>query len=1281
MKYYILILLSFLSAFGLGYTKFFGLTYLSEQVYQQNDKTWIIQIVGAIMTIGPVIAYLFSSPMSASFPKRKLMLYSSFATALFIVIGYLSNWFGTAWLYLFFIGLFMGIFSVAKNALIPIVANHNNTPTKKVNATLSASFILGILSGIYFGTFAFHSNPDVGVAIGIIIFVVCALLPIFCIYNNEEFIPFTAAKSACLENTITILFRYPYHLLSSSLLWGIAGALSLAITAYAEMEKLGSDTDCSLMSLYAAVGTIIGNILSTKIKTKEFAHTLLFVFLFSALIFFTPFFISFNLNYFTHSQVYYLTTFLLVLTGACFGAATNLIDADFLKSVGNEKKEGPGAALQSALISLFSFLIGGGMAFAFLKGWLLADTQFILLSLLGWPPIFCIMFLSFQKKELDYILKPCLAKLTSILLARRYHITVKGLDILKYNNRGALILPNHPAEIDPIILYSILEKHLQPRPVVVENFYHMKGVHLLMKLIKAFPMPDLERGTSPSKKQKVESILQDICESLRKGENVLMYPSGRLMRTGLEHLGAASGVQRILSEVPDVNIIIIRTKGLWGSSFSTALSEGQTPDLASNLKQAFITLLSNGFFFCPKRGVTIEIMKNQNLKRLKDKLTINQNLEDLYNHEGEERLKLIPNRFWSNKVEHIKKHQKTSPENLNHIAGHEKASILNAFSQQFNFPLNTLHESTRLSEDLAMDSLAKAEVMSWLDEVYEVRDIELNELITIADIILIISGQQRTNDKPEDQKENWQERNRPEPRLVEATTLQSSFLKNCDRFSSCYALYDPNTGPLSFKTFKIGVLLMCKEFKSYPDKHIGIMLPSSCAASMAIFAALLAKKIPVMLNWTVGRKNLEHAVESLGLKKVITSSKFLDKIEQTDFGHTKNTFITLESLKTSKFKMGEKIMAWYLSRKSSNYLSKYLSLEKVQENDHAVILFTSGSESSPKAVPLTHKNIISNIQHSLKSLPFKAEDCLYAFLPPFHSFGFTVTSIMPLISGLKVIYHPNPNESRRIVKGIYRYSATHLCGTPTFINGIVRTASKEQLSSLKTLITGAEKLPRTLIESIQNKAPQSQTLEGYGITECSPVLTITKPGRERIGVGQPIVKDSIMIVDPENHKSLGLNERGLILAKGDHIFHGYLGKGQNPFIKINEDTWYQTGDLGYLTECGSLVLSGRMKRFIKIGGEMISLPAMEDTLKRKWPDTENGPSLAIQALEREGKRPSLFLFTDAKITIEEANTQLKTEGFSNLSKLNKSIQLDTLPILGTGKVDYQTLKKIIPCEQ
>ena len=235
-------------------------------------------------------------------------------------------------------------------------------------------------------------------------------------------------------------------------------------------------------------------------------------------------------------------------------------------------------------------------------------------------------------------------------------------------------------------------------------------------------------------------------------------------------------------------------------------------------------------------------------------------------------------------------------------------------------------------------------------------------------------------------------------------------------------------------------------------------------------------------------------------------------------------------------------------------------------------------------------------------------------------------------------------------------------------------APKEEVRTLRWIIVGAEKAPPTLFDAVKALGTGAKLDEGYGITECSPVISLSQPGDPPESVGRPLPGVELLIIDPESHTPLSIGARGLILARGPSVFSGYLGGKPDPFVEVEGKKWYSTGDLGFLTPMGYLVLAGRMKRFVKVAGEMISLPAIEEALSAQWPPDENGSALAVKAFEKEdGGRPDLVLFSSRHISLENANEALKTAGFSNLSRINRVVELEAIPLLGSGKTDYQRL--------
>jgi long-chain-fatty-acid--[acyl-carrier-protein] ligase len=306
----------------------------------------------------------------------------------------------------------------------------------------------------------------------------------------------------------------------------------------------------------------------------------------------------------------------------------------------------------------------------------------------------------------------------------------------------------------------------------------------------------------------------------------------------------------------------------------------------------------------------------------------------------------------------------------------------------------------------------------------------------------------------------------------------------------------------------------------------------------------------------------------------------------------------------------------FLARKSPQALLKTLGLDKKKEDDQAVILFTSGTESLPKAVPLSHKNLLSDIRSAFSLVKFYPDDILYGVLPPFHSFGFSVTGVMPSLLGLKIFYAPDPTDAHGMANDIMHWKPTLFCCAPSFTKVLFRVAEPKMLQSIRLFITGAEKTPPELFDYVKKLGPNKILIEGYGITECGPIVTLDRPEKPPKGVGEPIPGVELCVID-ESLKILPQGKEGEICIRGPNVFNGYLGKSPNPFIEIQEKKWYRSGDRGHIDSDGALILSGRLKRFIKIGGEMVSLAGLEEELvklsvQKKWvAGMDKGPALAI----------------------------------------------------------------------
>jgi acyl-CoA synthetase (AMP-forming)/AMP-acid ligase II/acyl carrier protein len=876
-----------------------------------------------------------------------------------------------------------------------------------------------------------------------------------------------------------------------------------------------------------------------------------------------------------------------------------------------------------------------------------------------------------------------------LLIRLRYRLHIKGLDQIKGLNpgKGTLFLPNHPAQIDPVIIYLLLRTQFRPRPLVIDYFFHLPGLEPLMRFAKALPIPSLDVSANKWKLHQVEKLFGQVAEGLEEGENFLIYPSGRLKLTAEEIIGGASFVYDLMQSCPEANVVLVRITGLWGSIFSRACT-GEVPDLKQNLIRGMKIILKNFIFFTPKRDITIEFSTAPaDFPREGTRKQFNEYLEKWYNrypNPGPEPLKLVSFSFWRREVPKIAMPKQEPTQHDIAIPAKMREEIYQQIAKLSQQSLDRIHPSSHLSIDLGMDSLDVAQLYVFLDERYDIVGITPGELHTVSDVLKAAVGAKepaKKHEKGMPARKKWpEEPKRPPVLLPEGKTLQEAFLRLCDRMDSYVCCTDLTSGMLTYKRAKIAVLILAAKIKKLPGKEIGILIPSSVGGYLAILATLIAGKVPVMLNWTAGVRSLNSCAELTSLKAVITSQKFLENLEGGDVGDIIDRLIFLEDLKRS-VTLGNKIAGLYKSRMKANTLLRILGLKRVNETDPTVILFTSGSEAQPKAVPLSHKNILSNQKAAMSCIPLAPNDILYSILPPFHSFGFTVTGLLPLLSGLKVCFSPDPTDSHKLAKEIEHWKVSLFCAAPSFIKMLFQVADKKQLQSVRLFVSGAEKAPQDIFDYMRSLSSNPQIIEGYGITECAPMVSMTRPALPHIGVGLPLPGIEICIINPETGERLPSNQEGEICIAGDNVFSGYLGSSANPFITLDGKKWYRSGDRGHIDpQTKSIILSGRLKRFVKIGGEMISLGGLEEEIlslvrEKKWnhlkPNT--GPHLAVSVVEPENEKPSIVLFTTFELNRDDVNIALKERGYGRIVKIGQIKRVKEIPLTGTGKTHYRLL--------
>ena len=466
------------------------------------------------------------------------------------------------------------------------------------------------------------------------------------------------------------------------------------------------------------------------------------------------------------------------------------------------------------------------------------------------------------------------------------------------------------------------------------------------------------------------------------------------------------------------------------------------------------------------------------------------------------------------------------------------------------------------------------------------------------------------------------------------------------------------------------------------NEMIGVLLPSSCMAAVANIAVAFAGKVSVNLNFTLSAEAFDSCVKQCNMRMIITSRAFLEKIGM----QSKPEMVFLEDIKTkiSPLKAGLYFLsALFLPKRLLSIL--FVKGDKKNIDDVATVIFSSGSTGEPKGVLLTHANIFSNIESFYQVFSIKRDDVVVAALPFFHSFGFTATMCFPIGTAVGVVYHTNPLDAATIGKLAEKYRGTILMGTPTFLSAYVKKCTKEQFSAVRMAVVGAEKLKEALAKAFEEKFGVIP-FEGYGATELSPIVTVGFPDyvidktERQVGykfgkVGHPIPGVAVKVVDPDTFETKGPNEDGLLLVKGANVMKGYLNNPSKT-SEVIKDGWYITGDIATIDDDGFIKITDRLSRFSKIGGEMVPHIKVEENIMEALGAVD--PVVAVTSVADEKKGEKLIVLHGVDIDVEAVCESLTRKGIPNLwiPKKDAFFKVETIPILGTGKIDLKRVKAL-----
>jgi acyl-[acyl-carrier-protein]-phospholipid O-acyltransferase / long-chain-fatty-acid--[acyl-carrier-protein] ligase len=471
------------------------------------------------------------------------------------------------------------------------------------------------------------------------------------------------------------------------------------------------------------------------------------------------------------------------------------------------------------------------------------------------------------------------------------------------------------------------------------------------------------------------------------------------------------------------------------------------------------------------------------------------------------------------------------------------------------------------------------------------------------------------------------------------------------------AVEDPVTGALSYKRLLIAAAVVGRKLMPHAaeGKAIGVMLPNANGAAVAVLGLMSAGRVPAMINFTAGAANILAACRAAEIVTIVTSRAFVTKgkldalIAQLQ---TRAEIVYLEDVR-AEVTFLEKLRAMLAAKKP---------LVARKPDDPAAILFTSGSEGVPKGVVLSHRNMLANAAQASARIDFGRTDKVFNVLPVFHSFGLTVGLILPLVSGVHVYLYPSPLHYRTVPELIYAVNATILFGTDTFLAGYARAAHPYDFRSLRYVLAGAEPVKEATRRTYAEKFGL-RILEGYGVTETAPVLAINTPMFNRFGtVGRMMPGMTARL-----EQVPGVEDGGRLYVKGPNVMLGYL-KTENPgVIEPPPEGWHDTGDIVSIDAHGFITIKGRAKRFAKIGGEMVSLAAVETLAAGLWPDALS----AVAAVPDPRKGERLILVTQKKdATRADFQQYARAHGASDLMVPAEVLVVDKVPVLGSGKLDY-----------
>ena len=498
-------------------------------------------------------------------------------------------------------------------------------------------------------------------------------------------------------------------------------------------------------------------------------------------------------------------------------------------------------------------------------------------------------------------------------------------------------------------------------------------------------------------------------------------------------------------------------------------------------------------------------------------------------------------------------------------------------------------------------------------------------------------------------------------------TIFDALIAAREKYGDKEILEDQDRKPLTYTGLIRAAFVLGRKIADMtaPGERVGILLPSSMGVVVTYYGLHAHGRVPVMLNFTSGEANIKAAIKASGLKKILTAKRFVTQAKLDDLLDDLATVAEIVWLDDVRKTIGLQDKLYGLM---AGLMPKRFRV-KTDPSSPGVVLFTSGSFGAPKGVVLSQWNLVANCRQVAQHIALDPDWIVLNPLPTFHCFGLTGGVLLPILNGMKAFQYPSPLHAKQIVELIHEVKASLLFATDTFLNQWARVAGPDDFASLQFVVAGAEKVKDETYHLYNTKFHGLKLLEGYGATEAAPVVAVNHPDRNRPGTVGQMLPGMEWRIDPVD----GIPEGGRLFLRGPNVMRGYLSADDPQSIEPLAGGWHDTGDIVDIDKDGYVAILGRVKRFAKIGGEMVSLTAVEGLASAVWPDSRH----AVVSIPDSRKGEKLVLFTDRNdADVARLAEWARSHGAPELAVPKKIMRVAEVPVLGTGKTDYVSIQRL-----